>query len=338
MPPRPKKPSEKSKTSALADALNFFSSIFKEQGTVYETHILLQNKTAVAYNDFLSAGAVIEEDIYAAPNGKILQNALAKCGQENYNLIVDGAKIVIKAGKFKASIPCTDPALLSNRWPDNPSHTIDDSFRSALEVMSLIKPELNAQKVHLLAFLLNSQSCISTDGKILLEYWHGLNLPTLPIPKIIIEPILQNKNKLVSMGFSDNSVTFYFDNNSWVKSQLCAGQWPMENMEGIMNVQSNPNPIPPDFFKGLDAIQSFSEGTVTFDHGLLCSHSSPETGGTFEVAGLPKGPVFSIKYLSAIRGIATKADFAVKSPYLSGNGYMCYFFGDKVRGVIAGHG
>lgn len=334
MPPRPKKPSSKL-PNQLLEAITFLSIVTKEKGAPSDTHIFLHDKVCTAYNEILSAGILIEEEIACAPNNKIFQQALSKCG-EGYTLSIDGTKIIVKSGKFKAIVPCIDPSILFNPYPDQPSFMIDDRLKEALACVDIIKSEPNAEKVHLLAFLLNGQSIINTDGKIIIEYWHGIDLPTLAIPRIIIPGILGNSKKLSQFGFSETSVTFFFEDKSWIKSQLYNKPYPIELTQNVLNKPSNPVPIPSDFYKGLDAINSFSEnGTVWFERELLCSHKSIETGATFEVPGLPKGPIYSIKYLLMIKNIAERIDFTV--PGMQGSYYMS-FFGKNIRGIIAGHG
>lgn len=332
---RPKKPSSKlAQPNRFLEAINFLSCITKDVGAPFETHIALYNKTALAGNGVTAAGISIEEDLIAAPHNKTLQTALGKCG-EGYSLTqLDASKLVLKAGKFKAIIPCLDINLLTQIYPDEPCATIDDRLKEALSVIEIIKSE-NAQRVELLSFLLNGQSLIATDGKIILEYWHGIDLPTnIPIPKSIITPILQNKKKLIRFGFSTSSVTFYFEDGSWVKSQLYAAQWP--RVDHIMDKACNAFPVPIDFFKALDAVTPFSEeGNIYFERELLCSHLSVDKGATHEVQGLPKGPIYTAKYFHMIKNIAEKIDFTV--PGTQGS-YLCMFFGKNCRGVIAGHG
>lgn len=338
---QPKKPSAK-QTNKLLDAINFLSCVTRDTGLIYETHINLQYQTAVAYNDVLSAGIKIEEEIVAAPNAKVFRSALSKCG-EGYTLSIDGSKIIVKSGKFKAVVPCIDPTLLANRLPDDPCAIIDDRFKAALECIDVIKPEANASQIHLLSFLLNGQSVISTDGKIIIEYWHGIDLPIIAIPKSIIAAIVGNSKKLAKFGFSNTSVTFYFEDNSWVKSQLYVEQWPMETTQNILNKNCNPSPIPVDFFNGLESVIPFSEnGSVYFKRDKICSHKSEEAGAIFDVAGLPNGPIYTAKYLAMIKSLATKIDFAVSANGSvhkdNASGYLLFFFGNNVRGVIAGHG
>lgn len=342
MPPRPRKPS--AKTNALLEAINFLSCVTSEKGTPYQTHINLQYNTAVAYNDTLSAGVIIQEDIIACPNAVLFSKALSKCGQE-YTLSIDGQKIVIKSGKFKAIVSCIDPTLLATRIPDPATILIDDRFRQALEVIDVIKPEPNAQDIHLLAFLMNgpSQTLITTDGKIVIEVWHGLELPTIAIPKSIIACIVGTTKKLTQFGFSQTSVTFYFEDRSWIKSQLYDKQFPIETINAVLNKNSNASVIPPDFFTGLEAVTSFSEnGSVYFERDKICSHKVSDVGATFDIPGLPNGPIYTAKYLSIIKSLATKIDFAVSANGSvhkdNASGYLLFWFGKQCRGVIAGHG
>lgn len=333
---KPAKPSSKV-NNALLEAINFLSVVGKDEGAIYETYILLSNHTAIAYNDIVAAGIIINEDIYCAPHTKTFLSALTKANGEAYSVTIDGTQVVIKTSKLKVNIPCIDPTLLAPRLPDPPCAKIDDSLRAAFECMDIIKPEPNSQKIHLLAFLLNGKSVISTDGRMLIEYWHGIDLPTdIAIPKTLIPVLLSNKKKLYSFGFSHSSVTFYFEDNSWIKSQLYPNKYPLENFENLINRACNAVPLNPDFYKALDAVATFSlSGQVYFKSDLLCSHDMPNAGATHEVAGLNPGPVYSAKYLSLARQYIERADF-----YVSGStkGYMCYFFGKQCRGIIAGHG
>lgn len=335
---KPKKPSSK-QSNRLLEAINFLAPITKDEGSPQDTHILLGNNVCTASNGILSAGIIIEDDIYCAPNAKLFRQSLSKCGQE-YTITIDGTRLIIKSGGFKAIVPCIDPALLLSPYPDEPTIEINDNLKPALAIADIIKVE-NGQRIELVSFLLNGPSIISTDGKIIIEYWHGLNMPTIAVPKSIIPSIVGNTKRLIKCGFSHSSITFFFEDKSWIKSQLYTTQYPADACQAILSRQCNPSPIPPDFYKALDAVAPFSEhGTVTFERDMLCSHKTIDAGATHEVKGLPKGPIFNSKYLQIIKTIADKADFTVSANGLSSKegSYLMFFFGKNIRGVIAGHG
>lgn len=331
MPPRPRKPS--AATSKLLEAVRFLSGITKDEGPPNECHILLSNKTATAFNGTVGAGCKIDEDLYAAPNAKIFLSALSKCG-DNYTLTQVDTKLVLKSGPFKANIPCIDPTLMYFPTPDPNMAPIDDSFKKAVELIEKVKPE-NGQRVVTLSFLLNGPSILATDGKILIEAWHGLNMPTnIPVPKAII-PSICNTKKLTGFGLSNTTVTFFFEDESFIRSQLFADKWP--DVSHLIDRPSNMKPVPKDLFKALDAIKDFSgNGFVYFNDGKLQSHEISEKGAEFDVEGLRKGPVYSVKYLNLIKDMIDKVDFYVEPEGL-GRGKICAFVGNNVRGILMGY-
>ncbi len=336
---KPAKPSAKL-SNGLLDAISFLSAVTKDTGAPYETHLNLSFNTAVAYNDTLSAGVIITEDIVACPNAKIFKQALSRCNNE-YTLSIDGTKIIVKSGKFKAIVPCIDATLLTTRNPDPATIQLDDRFKSALSCIDVLKPEPNADKIYLVAFLMNGQTVITTDGKIVIEYWHGIDMPTLAIPKAVISAITGINKNLTGFGFSATSCTFHFEDRSFIKSQLYADQWPMETTAAILNKNCNPSAVPPDFFPGLDAVAPFSEnGSIYFERDKIRSHKADGIGAVFDVVGLPAGPIYSSKYLNMIKSLATRIDFAVSANGVvsENGGYLLFWFGQNVRGVIAGHG
>ncbi len=332
MSPRPKKPSQK-QSSRLLEAVKFLAQLAKDTGAPRDTHILLQNKTATIFVDPIGAGTLIDEDLVAAPHAKTFLNALSKCG-ENYTLTqIDQHRLSIKSGPFKANIPCVDPTLLFFPTPNTMQGTITDEFKSALTTIEKIKPE-NGQRLLTLSFLMNGQSIISTDGKIIVEAWHGLNLPTnLPIPKTVI-PLLQINKKLISFGFDNMTATFFFEDNSFVRTQLYAEQWP--DIMSIFDKVVNPLPLLKDFYKGVETVQEFSHnGFIHFKDGKLLSEDVEEKGASFDVEGLRGGPVYSAKYLMMLKDVIQEADFYVPAERKS---LLCYFTGKNIRGILMGYG
>lgn len=332
---RPKKPST-TISNRLLEAITFLSSITKDEGSPQETHILIQNNTATAFNGILAAGVLIEEDFIAAPHNDTLVTALKKCGKETYSITqLDLNKLSVKAGKFRALVPCIDPALLSFPIPDNICAIIDDRLRDGLAALEVIKTD-NAQRVVTQSFLLNGQSIIATDSKIIMEYWHGINLPSgLAIPKAVMPAIIKANKKLSGFGFSQSSVTFYFEDNSWIRSQLYAEQWP--NVGRLLDRQSFPLDVPKGLWEAVDAVEPFTEhGTVYFNKGLLQSHHEADKGATYEVPNLPEGPAYAVKYLDIIKDVADKVDFCIKDNGM--NGYLMMFYSKCVRGIVAGVG
>jgi hypothetical protein len=329
MPPKPRRKEETK--SSLLQALEFCSVVSEKNGTAYETHIGLRNNWAIAFNGVVAAGSPIAEDICCYPHNLLFIEALSKC-DENFSLTqLDNSRLSIKSGKFKAEIPCLDPLLMQNATPDPQIVGITNAFKTAVEAVGVIASE-NAQHVLTASVLMNGASVISTNRVMILEYWHGLDLPpNVPLPKQFVSALTKQKKSLTGFGFSHNSATFYFEDGCWIKTQLYADSWP--NVSSILNKPANLWSIDPNFYKALDAVKPFSEdGNIYTDTNLLMSH--PEnSGASYEVNGVPKGVIYPIKQLEIIKPYVKSMDFMAPGIHDS---YCLVFMGDNIRGVISG--
>lgn len=319
--------------SSLLTALEFCSVVSEKLGAPYETHIGLRNNWAIGFNGIVAAGNPIVEDIYCYPHNLLMIEALSKC-DENFSLTqLDNGRLSIKSGKFKAIVPCLDPALMQSAEPDPQIVGITNVFKDAVEAVGVLANE-NAQHVLTASVLMNGASVISTNRVMLLEYWHGLDLPpNIPLPKEFVTALVKSKKNLAGFGYSNCSATFYFEDESWLRTQLYNDEWP--DVSRILNKEANLWSIDPNFFKALDAVAPFSEdGNIYSDLNLLKSHADDGVGATFECSGIPKGFVYPIKQLMIMKPHVKKIDFYAKG--IHDSSYCLVFEGDRVRGVISG--
>lgn len=314
-------------SNALLEALKFLSIVTKEVGSSNETHIILANKTASAFNGVLSAGVAIQEELFACPHNHLIIKALSK-SRDNISITqLDSKNLSIKSNKFKAIIPCLDITLLQTTIPDQPIAEINDSFKEGLSIVGILANE-NAQSVVAASILMNCNTLIATDRLVIIEYWHGIDLPSgLALPKALVTALGKCQKKLVKFGFSKHSATFWFEDNSWIKTQLYNEPWP--NISSILDRPANPLPISPDLWAALDAVADFSpDGLVHTRDRLLCSHADLNAGASYEATGLPPGLTLSAKQLSFIRPWVKRIDWN------AGNVILAY--GNNCRAAIAG--
>lgn len=331
MPPKPRSAKPETKSSLLA-AIEFCSCVSEKVGAPYETHIGLKSNWAVAFNGIVAAGSPIEEDVYCYPHTMLLIDALSKC-EETFSLTqLDNGRLSVKSGKFKAIVPCLDPILMQEALPDPQLAPITNKFKEAVEAVGVLASE-NAMHVLTASVLMNGQSVISTNRTMLFEYWHGLDLPSnIPLRKEFIKALVKTKKNLTGFGLGKSSVTIFFEDGCWVRTQLYADEWP--DVSRILNIEANLWSIDQNFFKALDAVAPFSaDGNVYFDTNLLMSDAD-NAGASFECNGLPKGIVYPIKQLMMMKPYVKKIDY--KANGLNNSSYCLKFEGDNVRGVISG--
>jgi len=327
MPPR----KTKSKTSeGLIAALSFISvAQKKEDDTAFKTHCVLHNNWALAYDGILTAGAKIEESLEICPQTYKLIAALERTTKDVSITELEG-RLSIKSGSFSCFVPCWHegmPALA----PDPPLCAISDVLRDRLEQISGFTVDNDKKRIVECSILVRENSVFASDGAILLEGWHGLNLPTCILPKAFVTAIINTKKKLTKFGRSENSCTIYFEDESFIRTQLFEESWPEINL--ILNKECRPEPLPKGFYEALKNIEPFSNGketekSVYFFDGMLQSHRDKSEGACCEVPGIKHGPAFNIKRLKRIEHCIESVDFYSHN--------VMFFFGNGVRGALAG--
>ena len=328
----PRKPrSTPPKQSTLLEAIKFVSLATRDIGPINETHIYLGGNWAAASNGVIAIATKIEEDVFACPNAKLLQEALSRSTE--FELKKRPNDIQLISGKFKANIPCIDAGLLTIPSPDDATNEVTNSLITAFEAAGTLVDE-NGQDIVDVSMLLNGRSVIASNRAVIFECWHGIDLPTgLSLPKAIVEPLVKAGKKLTKIGGSQSSVTFYFEDESWIKTQLFVKKWP-DTVGSLLDRECNPKPVPAGLWEALAAIAPFStDGACYFENGRILSHPSQDAGASYELAGGPDGRSFTIKQLSLIKPYAKTIDFFAKGPH---GGSMAVFFGENIRGCIAG--
>lgn len=329
---KPRTPKTETKeANPFLDALRFVQLVLHDKGAPIETHMRLQSKTVVGFNGVIGAGSFIHEEILAAPNAKLIVEALSKCGQNISITQLDNNRISIKADKFKAVVPCIDVTSIPIILPDTPIAPINDNLKKAIEAVGVLADE-NAQRVVAASILLRSGSTVATNGAIIFEYWHGIDLPTIALPKAFVQPIVKTQKQLQSFGFSESTATFWFNDQSWIRTQLFKEQWPQ--VDHLLNRPAKFFDIPNGFWEGLDAIAPFAnDGLVYFEDGVLRTNVEISSA-SYEVAGIPKGPIYNIKNLMTIRPHAKQIDFVAQG--VSNDTTMLMFIGENIRGAMLG--
>jgi hypothetical protein len=315
--------------NALLASMRSLSSITKSDGTALETHVILANGWITANNGILGIGEKIDTDLFCAPNAKLFESALSRCNG-SISITQHETKLAISSGPFRAQVPFIPIENLSKATPDVICGPLDNKLRDSFETLVRV-PEKDEHALTA-SVLLSAGSAFATDRTVILEAYHGNNTPVLSIPKSFVKILSKTKKDFKGFGFSSNSFTVWFADDSWIKTQLWLAEWP--DISSILNASANLMAIPEGFWEALDAIDDFSiDGWAYSRNGKLCSHNDDAAGASYECYGLPPNIVFSIHQMQAVKGWGKKIDFFARSI----NGVRCIkIVGDMTRAVIAG--
>jgi hypothetical protein len=191
-----------------------------------ERYALLSNHKAIVCNSVFSAGTPIEEDLFACPDVNSLMLALARC-EEIYQITqLSAERLHVRSGDFQAYVPCLEPTALATVNPDAAIVTLSDAVTDALKIVAPLASD-KGQHIATSTVLLRSGSVVGTNRSVILEAWHGYDLPTILLPKSAVTALLRCGRKLTGFGCSERTSTFWFDDscdealrgNSWVYSQ-----------------------------------------------------------------------------------------------------------------------
>ncbi len=326
---KPKAEKRANPAANLIAALKFISIAQKKVGTVGQQFCLISNNWLVASNEILTVGTKIEEDLRACPHTIQLLEALSNCEDGLQIAQLSPTALAVTSGAFKALVPCVGMDAVSIPWPDPVCGSLNNKIKEALEAVCCLAVE-GAEQAFKAAVLLQAQSAISTNGYAMLEAWHGIDLPPgLLLPKCAAQAIAKCNKDLAGFGFSNSSATFYFSDESFIKTQLFAEQYPNYKLILDKTLPKAFN-LPTEFFKAVKAIEAFSEnGILYFNNGHILSKDFSHEASTYKIDGLPNGMAFNAKYLLMLQHAIKKAVFIAESK-------MIYFFNGEIRGCLMG--
>ena len=315
--------------ASLIAALKFVSVAQKKAGPTNVQFCHIAHNWAAASDGVLTVAAPVEEDLQACPHTLQFIDGLSKAGDELAITQLGPNTLAVASGVFKALIPCVGFDEVPIMPPDPQCAAIDDRIKTALASVAGLATD-GAPNATYAAVLLQANSAVATNGAAMLEYWHGIDLPPgLLIPKASAVAIAKASKTLTGFGYSPSSATFYFEDGSFIKTQLFGERYP--HYAGVFEVPDlNAWPIPDDFYKGVRAVESFSpNGHVFFEDGVILSRLHKEEASTYRVEGLPEGMGFAVKLLLSVEHAFKKAHFDVPSNKV-------VFFGENMRGAVMG--
>jgi hypothetical protein len=313
----------------LMEALAFIEPATAAADNPNHEFVNLSNKRAVAFNGVLSAGMEIEEELHLAPKLDTLKRALSKTGKSLTITELPSGRLSVKGEKITVQVPCVAPDTLPPIGPDAAIAPINDEIKSAFKALEGILSE-TGERVFETALMLESQFATATNGKILMQYWHGNDLPPgLLLPRAFIQAVGHQFKALQAFGWSQyedgkaRSVTFWFEDSSWIKTQVYVDKYP--DVNPMLDVANSPADPPSGLWEGCATIAEFDENEfITFEDGFVKAGDAE-----YPVNGLQGNRQFGYKLLKKIIPFAKTIDLTTYPD-------RAHFFGEKVRGVIVG--
>lgn len=296
------------------------------------THFHIRDGYVLGYNGRLALCSPIQLDLAATPEGIPFVKAIATCEEEVALSLTDNGRLAVRSGPFKAFIRCTQDPYPDIR-PEGEFYEMDGNLLEGLRKLQPFISE-DASRPWSQGVLFDRHSAYATNNVILTEFWLGYRVPKrINVPRTAVNELLRIGEEPLAMQANENSATFYYGGNRWLKTQLYSLEWP--DVERILNFQALHKPVPQGLWKALHAMTAFvgEEGRVYLSPaGVATLSDFTATDGASVELPLPGvNACFNLQQLLRLEEIAESLDLPD-----SLEPRPCLFFGKSLRGAIMG--
>ena len=313
----------------MLDALKFVQGgVAKKDFVPSLTHFRIENGTIKGFNGSLGLSSPINIDLEISPKATPLIKAIQTCKETVSINVTPTGRLCIKSGKFKAFIDCT-PEL----YPDvEPTGNIIEITKPLLPAIKKIAPFISedASRPWARGILFSNQSAFATNNIVMIEYYLGYQFPVeINVPHAAIKELLRINEEPIKLQISEKSITFHFEGNRWLKSNMCQLRWP--NVASILDKPSNQTPVHPELFNILEDLKPFTDESdrIYLSNNKISTTSLSEQGASFEIDANIETCCFNRNQLSLLENVAEKIDFSLAPQ-------PCLFTGDSLRGALVG--
>jgi len=292
------------------------------------THFAIENSQVRSYNGVIALSSPLPFAIDCKPKADMLVKAISNCSEVIELSMTGAGRLKIQSGSFKAFIDCVEgetPHVLPE------GQKIEVTGEQLLKAFKTLYPFIadDASRPWSNGVLLSGQSAFATNNVCLVEYWLGVQLPfKVNIPYQAVRELIRINEAPTHIQLTDNSITFHYENNRWIRSQLYSTEWP--DLEKILSKQVSPSPINKSIFEGIEAVASFCDksGRIFFCGNSLKTHTDEGLGATFDCENLPSDGIYNIEMLKLLKPVVTTIDWRYPDASL--------FYGENLRGAIIG--
>jgi hypothetical protein len=345
MAPRKGRAPAKNETAAgLINALKFVGVIKPPTSTSMPQHhhVWLNMGLAIAFDGVVAAGHPIEEGIAGYPHTKLLLEALENTDKNFVLTVRENGAFEIQSGKYQALVPSLNYDQVIPTQPDmnQAAFTDGEAFVKAMEAAGKIVSESGDIVLYSAVRLTGDGSVMATDGGTVVEAYHGnATPPGIILPKQFATALVKAGKAPVGMGMNHDWTTFtvHYADGSWLRTAIYpADTWPAEVTNGFFDLIGNHGQqmeIPPKLWSTVATLLPFTDENkrVIFRPGLVRTHADPRIGAKLDVAELPVTIDVDGKRVLMFETLAKH--YAIGS---YAGGATMVFYGDRVRGVIAG--
>jgi hypothetical protein len=289
------------------------------------------NGRILGFNGNIAVSSPIDVNLVCRPKALQFIKAIKTCRDPVVSIyITQGNRLAIKSGGFTAFVDCIEEKEYPNIRPEGKMIELRHGF---LHTLFSLAPFIaaDASRSWARGILFRGESAFVTNNIIVVEKWLGSEFPVeVNIPEETVYELCRIKEEPIAIQVAENSATFHFSGDRWLKTCLYETKWP--DVRPIFERPSNPLPVPHGMPYALEDLTTFVDDThrVYFTKDKMSTRPGlTDTGAIFAVEGTPVAGCYNLIQLKLLMQIATVIDFTLYPD-------PCLFFGDNLRGAIVG--
>jgi hypothetical protein len=242
--------------------------------------------------------------------------------------------LMLRAGRVRARIALSDPAAYPRTRPvPKGDHRADGVAALLKRLQPFVATD--ASKPWATSLCLKGGYAYATNNVVLLRAPFTADLPGVAVnlPSSVFDAIIA-KGEPTEVTGTENALTFYFDDDTWIQTQLVQGEWPTATVDNFVEHAKQREWETPHADLGLmlATAAKVSESRIPIiefvDDGLCLSNE-----GTFEADDLMPVPAkgrMNARMAALVFEHATRVQWHMKSDI---HGFM---IGDDIFGVFGG--
>lgn len=315
-------------SNPFKESLDFVAMAHNSKGLPHEFHVRIHDNFIYSTDGILTVGHPVSIGANFNPKLEDLRKVLAKFPRDFSITIDQDNSTFFVYGDFRAVLPClvdhAFPPLVPDQFVWGPLNSVILEGFKQLDPMVVPKGEYVAES----CIRLKTNVMEAVSKRAVQQYWHGWTLPyEASVPKQAVRAVLKCGKDLASLGYGEDTITFFFTDGAWIKTQVYKEPYP--EIDSVFNQATSPETIPVNFFKALDTIKDWLiDNTVFVRNGLVSSWPNDEEGTNMRVQGLHVDIDLILDYISL-----HMADSDLYNTFFM-NPEGCFFFGEKVRLAI----
>jgi hypothetical protein len=320
----------------MLDALRFVAAAVAKKDYVQDLqHFRIKDGRVTGFNGVVALSSDIDVDLDIHPNAAKMLAAIKACpGTIALNMTPAG-RLAVKSEKFKSFVECLPQESAQFPEPEGEAIDLGENFMPGIKALAPAMG-IDASRIWAMGIKLQNQSMFATNNVMLVEYWHGTDIPLdVVIPDVCVKELLRINENPTRVQVNDRCITFWFGEKRWLRSQLVEPTgWPMAKMDQVLSMSDGEQlAYPEGFFEAIDTLKPFlaDSGTVYVSPDKVSTAKDEGEGTSVDVSipGVTEMQAYHHRQLTLLGEISQTIDWtAYPAP--------CMFRGNRLRGALVG--